>query len=70
VDAVTFLNARPKPRSATAALEVNVLMTTVPGAGASSTQLPELVLRVMAFVIGADASVDSYAHLLPPWLRE
>jgi hypothetical protein len=35
----------------------------VAGAGAPLPQLPQLVLGVLAFVVGADASVNSYAHL-------
>jgi hypothetical protein len=34
-------------------------MTSV---GAPLPQLPQLVLGVLAFFIGTDASVDSYAH--------
>jgi hypothetical protein len=30
--------------------------------GAPLPQLPQLVLRVLAFVVGRDAGVDSYAH--------
>jgi hypothetical protein len=33
-------------------------------------QLPQLVLGVLTFVIGTDASVDSYAHLNALRLRE
>jgi len=42
----------------------------VAGAGAPMAQLPQLVLRVLAFVIGANASVNGDAHLLPLSLRE
>ena len=54
-----------------AAFMVNVLVHEfVASAGAPLPQLSELVLRVLAFVISTDASVDSYAHLDAFRLRE
>jgi hypothetical protein len=54
-----------------AAFMVNVLVHEfVASAGAPLPQLPQLVLGVLAFVIGTDASVDSYAHLNALRLRE
>jgi hypothetical protein len=50
-----------------AAFTVNVFVgELVASASAPLPQLPQLVLRVLAFVVGADASVDSYAHLNAP----
>ena len=42
----------------------------VASAGAPLPQLPQLVLGVLAFVVGADAGVDSYAHLAALRLRD
>src|SRR5262249_21424477 len=40
------------------------------GVGAPLPQLPQLVLRVLAFVVGTNAGVDSYAHKHGSWLVE
>src|SRR6516165_2684534 len=54
-----------------AAFMVNVLVhELVASAGAPLPQLPQLVLRILTFVVGTDASVDSYAHLDALRLRE
>src|SRR6516162_10412093 len=49
---------------------VNVLVhQLVAIAGAPLPQLPQLVLRILTFVVGTDASVDSYAHLIALRIR-
>ena len=54
-----------------AALVVNVFVgDLVAGASAPLAQLAELVLGILAFIVSGDASVDSYAHLLPCLLRD
>src|SRR5262245_59234417 len=59
------------PWSLTAALLVDVLVDDlVPGVSAPCTQLAQLVLRILAFIICADARVNSYAHLDGLRLRE
>jgi hypothetical protein len=42
----------------------------VPCAGTPLAQLAQLVLRVLALVVGRNPGVDSYAHLLPLLLRD
>src|SRR5262249_11523811 len=54
-----------------AAFMVNVLVhELVASAGAPLPQLPQLVLRILTFVVGTDASVDTYAHLAALRLTE
>ena len=46
------------------AFPVHILMNElVASTGAPLPQLPQLVLGILAFVVGTDASVNSYAHL-------
>jgi hypothetical protein len=47
-----------------AALMVDIFVhELMASAGTPLPQLPQLVLGILAFVVSADASVNSYAHL-------